>query len=199
MATFVVLKEQTSITIKFKSDMISKEVMEVKYGCEIKIDNLFVDAIKRIKEILIEHKCDGKVFNKRITDMIEKELGISQFCAVRKDSSGRNRYIKVHLNNYERWYSDGDKIKGYVEQFSILGLDVIVDLQNERIKLAETLKSLDESIAYYENNIVQMNDYMENYDTYKSYDERLKTAIEEYNKNMPKRLRSFVEVKDYSY
>lgn len=174
--------------------MISKEVMEVKYACEIKIDNLFIDAIKRIKEILIEHKCDGKVFNKRIIDMIEKELGISQFCAVRKDASSRNRYIKVYLNNDERWYSDGDKIKGYVEQNYVLGLDVIVDLQNERIKLAETLKSLDDSISLYEKNIADMKEYMANYDTYKAYEDKLKDMIEEYNKKVPSRLRSVVNI-----
>ena len=174
--------------------MISKEVMEVKYACEIKIDNLFIDAIKRIKEILIEHKCDGKVFNKRIIDMIEKELGISQFCAVRKDSSSRNRYIKVYLNNDERWYSDGDKIKGYVEQNFVLGLDVIVDLQNERIKLAETLKSLDDSISLYEKNIADMKEYMANYDTYKAYEDKLKDMIEEYTKKVPSRLRSVVNI-----
>ena len=179
--------------------MISKEVMEVKYACEIKMDKLFIEAIKSIKEILVERKCDGKVFNKRITDMIEKELGISQFCAVSNDASGRNRYIKVYLNNDERWYSDGDKIKGYVEQNSVLGLDVIVDLQNERIKLAETLKSLDESISYYEKNIANMEEYMANYDTYKAYEDKLMAAIEEYNKSVPSRLKSYVNVNDYSY
>ena len=179
--------------------MISKEVMEVKYACEIKMDNLFIDAIKRIKEILIEHKCDGKVFNKRITDMIEKELGISQFCAVSKDASGRNRYIKVYLNNDERWYSDGDKIKGYIEQNSVLGLDVIVDLQNERIKLAETLKSLDDSISYYEKNIANMEDCIAHYNAYKATEDKLMAAIEEYNKSVPSRLKSYVIVNDYSY
>lgn len=179
--------------------MISKEVMEVKYACEIKMDKLFIDAIKRIKEILVEHKCDGKVFNKRITDMIGKELGISQFCAVNKDSSGRNRYIKAYLNNDARWYSDGDKIKGYVEQNSVLGLDIIVDLQNERIKLAETLKSLDDSISHYEKNIANMEEYMANYEKYKAYEDALNKAFEEYQKNVPTRLRSFVEVRDYSY
>lgn len=178
--------------------MISKEVMEVKYACEIKIDNLFIDAIKRIKEILIEHKCDGKVFNKRITDMIEKELGISQFSVVRKDASGRNRYLKVYLNNNERWYSDGNKIKGYVEQ-NVLGLDVIVDLQNERIKLAETLKSLDDSISHYEKNIANMEDYIAHYNAYKASEDKLMAAIEEYNKSVPYRLKSYVNVNDYSY
>ena len=179
--------------------MIRKEVIEVKYACEIKMDNLFIDAIKRIKEILVEHKCDGKVFNKRITDMIEKELGISQFCAVIKDASGRNRYIKVYLNNDERWYSDGDKIKGYVEQNSVLGLDVIVDLQNERIKLAETLKSLDDSISHYEKNIANMEDCIAHYNAYKASEDKLMAAIEEYNKSVPSRLKSYVIVNDYSY
>lgn len=179
--------------------MISKEVMEVKYACEIKMDKLFIDAIKRIKEILVEHKCDGKVFNKRIKDMIEKELGISQFCAVRIDRSGRNRYIKFYLSNDERWYSDGDKIKGYVEQNSVLGLDVIVDLQNERIKLAETLKSLDDSISYYEKNIANMEDCIAHYDAYKASEDKLMAVIEEYNKSVPSRLKSYVSVNDYSY
>lgn len=179
--------------------MISKEVMEVKYACEIKMDNLFIDAIKRIKEILIEHKCDDKVFNKRITDMIEKELGISQFCAVSKDASGRNRYIKIYLKNDERWYSDGDKIKGYIEQNSVLGLDVIVDLQNERIKLAETLKSLDDSISHYEKNIADMEDCIAHYNVYKASEDKLMAAIEEYNKSVPSRLKSCVNVNDYSH
>ena len=179
--------------------MISKEVMEVKYACEIKMDKLFIDAIKRIKEILVERKCDGKVFNKRITDMIEKELGISQFCAVRKDAYDRNRYIKVCLNNDERWFSDGDKIKGYVEQNSVLGLDVIVDLQNERIKLAETLKSLDVSISYYEKNIDNMEDCIVHYNAYKVSEDKLIAAIEEYNKSVPSRLKSYVNINDCSY
>ena len=179
--------------------MISKEVMEVKYACETKMDYLFIDAIKRIKEILVEHKCDGKVFNKRIKDMIEKELGISQFCAVRIDGSGRNRYIKVYLNNDERWYSDGDKIKGYVEQNSVLGLDIIVDLQNERIKLAETLKSLDDSISKYEKNIANMEDCIAHYNAYKAREDKLMAAIEEYNKSVPSRLKIYVNVNDYSY
>ena len=38
--------------------MISKEVMEVKYACEIKMDKLFIDAIKRIKEILEDEKSE---------------------------------------------------------------------------------------------------------------------------------------------
>lgn len=179
--------------------MISKEVMEVKYACEIKMDKLFIDAIKRIKEILVEHKCDGKVFNTRITDMIEKELGISQFCAVCKVVSGRNRYIKVYLNNNERWYSDGDKIKGYVEQNSVLGLDVIVNLPNERIKLAETLESLDDSISYYKKNIADMEDCIAHYNAYKASEEKLMAAIEEYNKSVPSRLKIYVKVNDYSY
>ena len=179
--------------------MIRKEVIEVKYACEIKMDNLFIDAIKRIKEILVEHKCDGKVFNKRITDMIEKELGISQFCTVKKDASWRNRYIKVYLNNDERWYSDGGKINGYVEQNSVLGLDIIVDLQNERIKLAETLKSLDGSISRYEKNIANMEDCIANYNVYKASEDKLMAAIEEYNKSVPSRLKSYVNVHDYSY
>ena len=179
--------------------MIRKEVIEVKYACEIKMDNLFIDAIKRIKEILVEHKCDGKVFNKRITDMIEKELGISQFCAVIKNAAGRNRYIKAYLSNDERWYSDGDKIKGYIEQNSVLGLNVIVDLQNERIKLAETLKSLDDSISRYEKNIADMEDYIANYNVYKASEDKLMAAIEEYNKSVPSRLKSYVNVHDYSY
>ena len=179
--------------------MISKEVMEVKYACEIKMDKLFIDAIKRIKEILVEHKCDGKVFNKRITDMIGKELGISQFCDVIKNASGRNRYIKVYLDNNERWYSDGGKINGYVEKHSVLGLDVIVDLQNERIKLAETLKSLDDSISRYENNIANMEDYIAHYNVYKASEDKLMAAIEEYNKSVPPRLKIYVSVNDYSY
>ena len=179
--------------------MISKEVMEVKYACEIKMDKLFIYAIKRIKEILVEHKCDGKVFNKRITTMIEKELGIPQFCAVSRDASGKNRYIKAYLNNDERWYTDGNNIKGYVEQNSVLGLDVIVDLKNERIRLTETLKSLDDSVTYYEKNIAKMKDCMENYDIYRSYEDRLKNVIEEYEKNVPYRLRGFINLTDYSY
>lgn len=179
--------------------MISKEVMEVKYACEIKMDNLFIDAIKRIKEILVEHKCDGKVFNTRITDMIEKELGISQICVVSKVVSGRNRYIKVYLNNDERWYSDGDKIKGYVEQNSVLALDVIVNLQNERIKLAETLESLDDSISYYKKNIADMEDCIAHYNAYKASEDKLMTAIEGYNKSVPSRLKIYVKVNDYSY
>ena len=179
--------------------MISKEVMEVKYACEIKMDKLFIDAIKRIKEILVERKCDDKVFNKRITDMIEKELGISQFCAVSKDSYGRNKYIKAYLKNDHRWYSDGDKIKGYVEQGSVMGLEVIVDLQNERIKLAETLKSLDDSISHYEKNIADMEDCIAHYNAYKASEDKLMAAIEEYNKSVPSRLKSYVNVNDCSY
>lgn len=179
--------------------MISKEVMEVKYACEIKMDKLFIDAIKRIKEILVERKCDGKVFNKRITDMIEKELGISQFCAVSKDASGRNRYIKVHLNNDERYFNNGKGIKGYIERNSVLGLEIIVDLQTERIKLADTLKGIDEEIVRFEKNIANMEDCIAHYDAYKASEDKLMAAIEEYNKSVPSRLKSYVNVNDYSY
>lgn len=179
--------------------MISKEVMEVKYTCEIKMNKLFIEAANKVKEILTAHKCDGKVYNKRITDMVFKELGIPQFCAVTKDASSKYRYMKLYLNNNERYFDNGKGIKGYVERESVLGLDIIVDLQNERIKLAETLESLDKVIERYKQNIANMEDYMTNYDTYKAYEDKFNAAMEEYRKKVPSRLRMVITIVDNSY
>ena len=44
-----------------------------------------------------------------------------------------------------------------------------------------------------------MEEYMANYDTYKAYEDKLMAAIEEYNKSVPYRLKSYVTVNDYSY
>lgn len=179
--------------------MISKEVMEVKYACEIKMDKLFIDAAKRVKEILTVCKCDGKVYNKRITNLIFKELGILQFCAVTNDASGKHRYMKLYLNNDERYFDNGKGIKGYIERDSVLGLEIIVDLQTERIKLAETLESIDKDIVRFGKYIAEMEEYMANYEKYKAYEDKLMAAIEEYNKSVPSRLKSYVIVNDYSY
>lgn len=180
--------------------MISKEVMEVKYACEIKMDKLFIDAAKRVKEILTVCKCDGKVYNKRITNLIFRELGIPfHFCAVTNDASGKHRYMKLYLNNDERYFDNGKGIKGYIERDSVLGLEIIVDLQTERIKLTETLESIDKDIIRFGKYIAEMEEYMANYEKYKAYEDALNKAFEEYQKNVPTRLRSFVEVRDYSY
>lgn len=179
--------------------MISKEVMEVKYACEIKMNKLFIDAAKRVKEILTVYKCDGKIYNKRITNLIFKELGIPQFCAVTNDANGKLRYMKLYLNNDERYFDNGKGIKGYIERDSVLGLDIIVDLQTERIKLAETLGSIDMDIVRLGEYIAEMEEYMANYEKYKVYEDAFKKALEEYQENVPKRLRSLVNVTDYSY
>lgn len=179
--------------------MISKEVMSVKYAREIKMNKLFIEAANKVKEILTAHKCDGKVYNKRITDMIGKELGISQFCAVTKDARGEHRYMKLYLNNNERYFDNGKGIKGYIEHVGVLELEIIVDLQTERIKLAETLESIDRDIARFKKYIAVIEEYMANYEKYKAYEDAFNKALEEYRKNVPTRLRSYVNVNDYSY
>lgn len=172
--------------------MISKERFEAMCACEEKINGYFIEAAYRVKEILTKHKCDGKVFNKRIVDIVANELKMPQFINVLKNRGSYGTFLSLYLNNNERHYDNGNGINGYIGHGGVLALDIIVDEQSCRIKLKETLDLIDCEINRLKKNNSTLEQYIENYDIYKYYEDKLIRVYEEYINNVPRRLRNIV-------
>lgn len=146
--------------------MMSKVVLIAKYNKEIAMYETYIKALKRTKEILVEKKCDNKVFNKRIATLIKDNLDIEVIVSVVTKAEYSRRYLSFAMSNEMRWFKADANNSGYIDHSSVFNCSVCINREDERLKLAETIDCIDAEIMRYISSINALNDYIINYDVY---------------------------------
>ena len=178
---------------------MSKEVLIVKYNKEIAMYETYIKALKRTKEILVEKKCDNKVFNRRIATLLKENLGIENIVSIATKAEYGRRYLSFAMSNEMRWFRVDESNSGYVDHSAVFECYVSVNRENERLILNETLEYIDTEIMTYISRINELNDYIANYDAYMEANKKFKEMAEEYQKKIPYRMRYSVRLDDNNY
>lgn len=178
---------------------MSKVVLMAKYNKEIAMYETYIKALKRTKEILVAKKCDGKVFNNRIAKIIKENLGIDEIVSVVAKAEYSRRYLSFAMSNEMRWFRADANNSGYVDHSSVFYCSVCVNKEDERLKLTETIDSIDAEIMRYIDSINALNNYIINYDAYMEANKKFKEIVEEYQKKIPYRMRYSVRLDDNNY
>jgi len=179
--------------------MMSKVVLMAKYNKEIAMYETYIKALKRTKEILVEKKCDNKVFNKRIATLLKENLGIDSIISISAKAEYSRRYLSFAMSNEMRWFRADANNSGYVDHSAVFECYVSVNRENERLILNETLENIDTEIMGYISRINELNDYIINYDAYMEANKKFKEMVEEYQKKIPYRMRYSVRLDDNNY
>ena len=179
--------------------MMSKVVLMAKYNKEIAMYETYIKALKRTKEILVEKKCDNKVFNKRIATLLKENLGIDSIISISAKVEYSRRYLSFAMSNEMRWFRADANNSGYVDHSAVFEFYVSVNRENERLILNETLEHIDTEIMGYISRINELNDYIINYDAYMEANKKFKEMVEEYQKKIPYRMRYSVRLDDNNY
>lgn len=184
--------------------MMSKEVLTAKYNQEIKLYEMFIEALKKVNAALHEKNCDGKVINARITKAVQSVLerdGVKNVSVYLKPQY-KTRYISISLPNDMRYFRTENDNGGYVDHDSnvFVELEYKVDSSyNERLDIAKTDENFKTEIARYTVRIKELKNWIANYDEYQKANEDFKRLVKEYEDKIPYRMRYNVRLDDNNY
>lgn len=181
--------------------MMSKEVLTAKYNQEIKLYEMFIEALKKVNAALHEKNCDGKVINARITKAVQNVLERDDVknVSVYLKPQYKTRYMSISLPNDMRYFRTENGRGGYVDHdsYMLVELDYKNDVSyNERLNLAKTNENFKTEIARYTVKIEELKKWIANYDEYQKANEEFKRLVKEYEDKIPYRMRYSVRLDD---